>query len=124
MKAPGQNIVEKGWGYEIWLVNTDFYCAKILKFWRNKRCSLHYHKNKTETFIIQSGLCRLIYREAIGCLDQEKFLKVGDTFHIPCGMIHQVIAIEDTEILEVSTHHDDSDSYRISRGDTIVCQTN
>jgi quercetin dioxygenase-like cupin family protein len=110
-KAPGQNIVEKGWGYEIWLVNTDDYCAKILKFFKGKKCSYHYHKNKTETFIIQKGLCKLKY------CHQWYFLKAGDTFHIPCGTEHQVVAIEDTEILEVSTHHEDSDSYRIEKGD-------
>jgi hypothetical protein len=44
------HFVKKGWGSELWLVNGDLYCGKILRFNKGKKCSLHYHKLKTETF--------------------------------------------------------------------------
>ena len=116
MQAEGQHIVEKGWGHEVWLVNNEFYCAKLLTFRRGKKCSYHYHKNKTETFIIQKGICEIEYGEG-DVYSKSIILKKGDSFHIPVGMRHQVTAIEKTIILEISTHHEDTDSYRLHNGD-------
>ena len=31
----------KGWGYELWLVNNEKYCGKILHFEKDRRCSFH-----------------------------------------------------------------------------------
>jgi len=39
-------IVPKGWGREVWLVNDELYCGKILEIVKGKRCSLHFHKLK------------------------------------------------------------------------------
>ena len=39
-------IVPKGWGREVWLVNNELYCGKILEIVKGKRCSLHFHKLK------------------------------------------------------------------------------
>ena len=30
---------EKGWGYELWIVNNNLYCGKILHFNNGKKCS-------------------------------------------------------------------------------------
>lgn len=46
--------VEKGWGYELWLVNDD-YCGKLLHFRQGKRCSWHYHRVKDEVFYLHAG---------------------------------------------------------------------
>jgi hypothetical protein len=43
-------------------------------------------------------------------------LDKGSVFNIDPYMVHQVIAYEDSTILEISTHHEDSDSYRIVVG--------
>ena len=42
----------------------------------------------------------------------------GESFHIPTGLIHQIIGLEYTELFEFSTEHFDSDSYRILAGGT------
>jgi mannose-6-phosphate isomerase-like protein (cupin superfamily) len=47
--------VDKGWGYEKWIVNKEEYCGKLLFFNKDKRCSWHYHKIKDEVFYLQSG---------------------------------------------------------------------
>jgi mannose-6-phosphate isomerase-like protein (cupin superfamily) len=44
-------------------------------------------------------------------------LTTGDVVTIPIGMPHQLEAIEEGEIFEISTEHFDSDSYRIKKGD-------
>ena len=46
-----------------------------------------------------------------------EILNLGDVFHIPPRMVHQIIAMSDFTMIEFSTHHDDNDSYRIIRGD-------
>jgi hypothetical protein len=37
--------------------------------------------------------------------------------HIPQGLRHQMIALEDSKLFEFSTTHYESDSYRIVKGD-------
>ena len=46
--------VKKEWGKEQWIVNRD-YCGKKLILNKGFRCSMHYHKNKDETFYILTG---------------------------------------------------------------------
>jgi len=47
--------VTKKWGYEEWIVNTDKYCGKLLYLQKGKRCSMHFHQVKDETFYILQG---------------------------------------------------------------------
>jgi len=111
-------IHPKGWGYEKWIVNNELYCGKLLFFNENKKCSFHFHKVKTETFYLQSGLIKVLHslgddiRQA-----EEVVLKPGDLFHVPVGLRHQMIALEESELFEFSTQHFEEDSYRIVKGD-------
>jgi hypothetical protein len=50
------HFVKKGWGSELWPGNGELYCGKILCFDQGEKCSLHYHKLKTETFYLPAGL--------------------------------------------------------------------
>jgi len=109
-------IHKKGWGYENWLVNNELYCGKILHFNKGKKCSLHYHKIKDETFYILKGTINLYVVEGIDII-KKHVLGEGDTFHITPGMCHSVEAMCDSDIIEISTQHFESDSYRIIRGD-------
>lgn len=111
-------FVPKGWGFEKWIVNNEKYCGKILYFVKDKKCSWHYHKIKSETFYVQSGKIQLEY--SFGDTLEGSFkqtLSRGDSFDIPVGMRHRMTALEDTELFEFSTQHFDEDSYRIVRGD-------
>ena len=108
----------KGWGYEKWIVNIDLYCGKLLKFEKGKQCSWHYHKIKTETFYVHSGKIKVYYSESDNFPDS-KFVELnsGEKFHIPIGMRHRILALEESEIYEFSTQHFESDSYRLIKGD-------
>ena len=111
-------IHQKGWGHEKWIVNNELYCGKLLIFNKGKRCSFHYHKLKHETFYLKSGLLQLIYSNYDDTiLSNKKTLRPGDKFEIPPLTRHQMIALEDSELIEFSTQHFEEDSYRIIKGD-------
>lgn len=110
--------VDKGWGWEKWIVNCDEYCGKLLFFEKDKRCSWHYHKLKDEVFYLQSGLMLVKFSEEDDIEKSEQIiLQPGDNFHVYRGLRHQMIAIQDSELFEFSTQHFDSDSHRIIKGD-------
>ena len=110
--------VDKGWGYEKWIVNKEEYCGKLLFFNKGKRCSWHFHKLKDEVFYLQSGKMLVKYSDQndIGKAE-ELILESGQNFHVYRGLRHQMLALEDSELFEFSTQHFDSDSYRIEKGD-------
>ncbi len=112
------NFVPKGWGFEKWIVNKEQYCGKLLYFVKGRRCSWHYHKIKDEVFYVQSGKIKVKYSDYddLDCAN-EIILGPGDNFHVPTGLRHQMIALQDTELFEFSTEHFDSDSYRLIKGD-------
>lgn len=112
------HFVPKGWGYERWIVNRDDYCGKLLFMNKGKKLSWHYHEKKTETFYINKGSVVIYYGysdDINSCITQE--LYTGDIFHVPVGLRHRLLALEDAEIMEFSTHHEDSDSIRVEKGD-------
>lgn len=110
--------VDKGWGYEKWIVNKPEYCGKLLFFEEGKKCSFHYHKLKDETFYLQSGELIVRYSDGDDLENaKELVLKKGDSFYVYPGRRHQMEALEDSELFEFSTEHFEYDSYRIIKGD-------
>jgi mannose-6-phosphate isomerase-like protein (cupin superfamily) len=106
------NIVKKAWGIENVLVNEPEYCCKELRIFPKKQCSLHYHKEKKETFIVQSGLVRLEQRDVRGIAIDE-LLEPHEQRTIEPKTPHRFSSEYGAVILEVSTHHEDSDVIRI-----------
>jgi len=102
-----KEIHKKIWGREEWIVNNPVYCGKFLYLTKGKRCSLHYHKNKDETFYVLRG------KVLMEVDDREKIMKKGDIQHITPLTKHRFSGLENSVIIEFSTHHEDSDSYRI-----------
>jgi mannose-6-phosphate isomerase-like protein (cupin superfamily) len=112
------HIEPKGWGREVWIANNDRYCGKILEIRQGKRCSLHYHKLKTETFYLRTGKLKVRVKESAATETLEEFiLGPGDCMDVPVGMVHQMEALEDSELLEFSTQHFETDSHRLVKGD-------
>src|SRR3989442_1625546 len=84
-------IVPKGWGREIWIANGPLYCGKILEIDRGKRCSLHYHRLKTESFYLRSGQLKVRLKESPEAIIVEEFeLFPGDCMDITPGLVHQM----------------------------------
>lgn len=109
---------EKGWGGELWLVNSSEYCGKVLIFNQGKKCSWHFHIKKVETFHVLKGRVQILTgKEDNLSFANSTVLDKGESLHIPVGMRHQIIALENSEVLEISTYHDEEDSYRLVKGD-------
>ena len=118
--------VEKIWGSEDWIINGD-YCGKKLNLKKGFQCSIHYHTRKDEHFYIMSGA--VLFEKHLNLFlkrkNELKILEKGDDVHINRFEPHRFIGIEDSEIIEFSTHHEDSDSTRLTmsgpcRGDKAV----
>jgi len=107
--------VPKGWGHEIIFENNELYCGKLLVFKKDCNFSMHYHLIKDETWYVQEGefLYRWIDTET-GEVHENK-LRKGDSVRQFPGQPHQVMALTDGILFEVSTEHFDSDSYRVYR---------
>ena len=110
--------VPKGWGEELIIENNEMYCGKLLIFKKGCRFSMHYHLIKDETRYVDKG--EFIYRwiDTDTAEINEQKLKVGDVVRQRVGQPHQIIALTDGTIFEVSTQHFDEDSYRVIKGDS------
>ncbi len=95
--------VEKPWGYELIWALTDVYCGKILFVTAGSSLSLQFHKEKDESWLVQSGRARLELGEVGARVLHEEVIAAGAAFRYRPGTVHRVTAIEDTTILEVST---------------------
>ena len=110
-------IVDKNWGHELIIVNNDKYCGKILSFKEGCKFSMHYHMIKQETWYVNKGKFSFKWIDTELGITHTSILSKGEVVTIPIGMPHQLLAITEGEIFEVSTEHFDSDSYRIYKGD-------
>ena len=110
--------IPKAWGRELILINDEKYCGKILEIKSGCQFSMHFHIKKDETWYIRSGLLVLKYIDTSDASSHELELKQGDVVRVAPGCPHQLRAIEDSEIFEVSTTHQDTDSFRVAPGDS------
>ena len=97
--------VEKPWGYELIWAHTDTYVGKVLFVRAGHSLSLQFHREKDESWLVQSGRAKLELGEVGDSLLEEEVITAGAAFHYVPGTVHRVTALEDTTILEVSTPH-------------------
>jgi mannose-6-phosphate isomerase-like protein (cupin superfamily) len=97
--------VEKPWGYELIWALTDVYCGKVLFVKAGASLSLQFHKEKDESWYVQSGRAKLELGNVGQTVLDEEVIGPGAAFHYEPGTVHRVTAVEDTTILEVSTPH-------------------
>ncbi len=109
---------EKGWGYELWIANSDKYCGKILHFNKSAKFSMHFHMDKDETWYVTSGEFIFRWIDTKTAEIHEQKLSEGDSVHILPGQPHQLETLTGGEIYEVSTTHYEHDSYRVMPGDS------
>ncbi len=117
-----RQVVPKLWGEERILVNEPEYCAKVLVLKKGAGSSWHRHPRKKETFLCLRGLVRLKVEalpddrlpEGSLQITSSSWIMVPDSpgITIRPGQWHQFHGVEDSEILEVSTHDDPTDCER------------
>lgn len=116
MRLEGQ--VEKGWGSETIFATNDLYCGKLLNFNEGAKFSMHFHREKDETWHVLSGEFLVRWIDTNDASIHEKELTVGDTWHNPPCMPHQVICKAKGILIEVSTPDSVEDNYRVLPGDS------
>lgn len=108
---------DRGWGYEKWIENLPDYCGKMLVLAKGKKGSMHYHMKKLETMFLIEGSVVLSMIDAETGNEYAVQLNKWDSIRIERGQAHQIIAIEDSKLIEFSTTHEEKDSYRVRKGD-------
>ena len=95
--------VEKPWGYELIWAKTGQYVGKVLHIKKGHQLSLQYHREKEETIFIAKGHMKFVFEETKGAPLVEIDMREGEAHHIPPQRTHRMIAVEDTDVFEVST---------------------
>ncbi|HZB97041.1 MAG TPA: cupin domain-containing protein [Candidatus Sulfotelmatobacter sp.] len=102
VQPPGVGLVSKPWGYELrWAVGGR-YAGKIIHIDRGHALSLQYHERKEESIYITRGVLDLVLQDDAGALQTHR-LSQGMSAHITPGRLHRFIAIDETDLVEVSS---------------------
>jgi mannose-6-phosphate isomerase len=94
--------VPKPWGNELWYALTERYAGKVLHVERGHRLSLQFHERKDESCYLLSGRLLLVKGPSVEQLD-ETVLEAGAVWRNEPGDVHTIEALEDSDVLEVST---------------------
>ncbi len=95
--------VEKPWGYELIWAHTEGYAGKLLFIRAGHSLSLQFHREKDESWYVQSGRAQLELGQMGQAVLDRGIVGPGAAFRFVPGTVHRVTALEDTTILEVST---------------------
>jgi len=113
-------IVQKGWGSEVIFANNEMYCGKLLRFNKGSKFSMHFHMKKDETWYLSEGTIKLNWIDTTDASRTTEIVECGGVIRNRPGEPHQVEALTDAIIFEVSTTHFDEDSYRVESGDSQI----
>ncbi len=94
--------VDKPWGHEVIWAVTDRYVGKVLHIKAGQKLSLQYQPEEGRDRDGRSG--RMNFEHFVeGQPPQIREMGPGEAFHVTPGLRHRMIAIEDTDVFEVST---------------------
>jgi mannose-6-phosphate isomerase len=94
--------VEKPWGHELHWTVTDRYVGKLIAIRAGRRLSLQYHERKDESIYVIRGRLRLHLEGDDGAMVVRE-MGPGEYSRVPVGRRHRFEAVEDVELIEVST---------------------
>jgi mannose-6-phosphate isomerase-like protein (cupin superfamily) len=98
-------VVPKPWGHEvIWAAN-ELYVGKVLHITAGHALSVQYHNQKDETIHLLRGemIYRVDFRDGAGLVEVP--FAEGESYRNTPGVIHQMEAVTDCDLLEASTPH-------------------
>lgn len=113
-----EGFVEKGWGSELIWATNEKYCGKFLRFNKGSKFSMHFHREKDETWYVLSGKFKVIWIDTTNASQNEVELSEGETWRNEPLVPHQIICLEGGSIIEVSTPDSVEDNYRVGKGDS------
>jgi mannose-6-phosphate isomerase len=96
-------FVPKPWGHELIWAHSDRYVGKVLHIKAGHALSVQYHNKKDETIHLLAG--EMIYRVADGPEGplRDVQLRAGESYRNTPGVVHQMEAVTDCDVLEAST---------------------
>lgn len=112
-------VVIKTWGSEEIIINSeeDNYCGKRMTLTGGKRCSIHYHLKKNETFFCQGGEFNLEVWDQNGEMETIA-MTPGKSYQLNEGTPHRFTGVAPYSIFfEFSTFDNPMDTYRVEPGD-------
>jgi len=95
--------VEKPWGWELIWAHAEGYAGKLLFVRAGHALSLQFHREKDESWYVESGRAELQLGDTGEALLNTEIVRPGACFRFRPGTVHKLKALEDTTILEVST---------------------
>ena len=101
MTEPYTTRVDKPWGYELHWAKTDRYVGKVIHVEAGHALSLQYQNRNDETLLLWSG--RLLFELRQGNESRTWEMGPREWIHIVPGTIHRMTALEDCDVIEVST---------------------
>lgn len=113
-----EGFVTKGWGHELIWATNDKYCGKLLKFNTGAKFSMHFHREKDETWYVLDGEFEVVVIDTTNASRTTHSLKPGDVWRNEPLLPHQIICVEEGTIIEVSTPDSVEDNYRVMPGDS------
>ena len=98
-------FVPKPWGHELIWAHTDEYVGKVLHIRAGQALSVQYHHEKDETIHLLRGemIYRVDFKDGHGLVEVP--LIAGESYRNRPGVIHQMEAVTDCDVLEASTPH-------------------
>lgn len=89
--------------------------AKIIKVKQDCIIGEHYHKIKTEQFILCDGKCKLVVKNVGGIRMEGKFnMKKGELYIIPPNTYHEFHIEKDSVLIGINSHpYDPTDDYKL-----------
>lgn len=101
--TPFTKKVQKPWGYEIIFTPANLpYTGKIIHINAGKKLSLQVHDKKQESWILKSGLAKIVWENPQGALIETN-LKEDEGYTCAIGQKHRLVGVTDCDIFEVST---------------------
>ena len=79
---------------------------------------MHFHAVKDETWYVLDGEFKVIWIDTKTATQNEKILKRGEKWRNPPLLPHQLVCLKRGSIMEVSTHDNPDDNYRVQPGDS------
>jgi mannose-6-phosphate isomerase len=102
VQAAESSRVDKPWGHELRWAITDRYLGKLIHVNKGHQLSLQYHVQKDESIFIASGLLDLVLEDEQGEVRTHR-MSPGMSARVRPGRKHRFIAVEDTDLFEVSS---------------------
>ena len=111
-----EGFIEKGWGHELIWATNEKYCGKLMKFNKGSRFSMHFHKEKDESWYVLDGKFDLLTIDTTDASVKKSRLEAGDVWRNEPLLPHQLICLEEGTVIEVSTPDSVEDNYRVAKG--------